>query len=209
MLTSARFSGCFGRSGGRNDAVGHRDAEVKLVGLMFPPQERIDRRDSVQLSQIQSPRRDKDSRKHSSDRTAKAPPATVTVSNRTVTERVGTARPSATHSQRGGDFTVQHSIYTASGGGEGRQTWTLAALLALPHSQLSSRVDECEQTFIVICESTPQFSALQKTHCGGGACWQAPAAAVCCIRKQRLRGKERRKRGEPADGDLLANVSGV
>lgn len=111
MLTSARFSGCFGRSGGRNDAVGHRDAEVKLVGLMFPPQERIDRRDSVQLSQIQPPRRDKDSRKHSSDRTAKAPSATVTVSNRTVTEPVGTARPSATHSQHGGDFTVQHSIY--------------------------------------------------------------------------------------------------
>lgn len=84
---------------------------------MFPPQERIDRRDSVQLSQIQSPRRDKDSRKHSSDRTAKAPSATVTVSNRTVTEPVGTARPSATHSQRGGDFTVQHSIYIQHLGG--------------------------------------------------------------------------------------------
>lgn len=60
-----------------------------------------------------------------------------------------------------------------------------------PRSQLGSCVDECEQTFLAISESTPQFSA-PREH-------MASAAAIC------RRATE--KRGKPPDGDLSANAS--
>lgn len=124
---------------------------------MFPPQERIDK---------PSHQAEMRTAENSWGRAANAAPATGTVSNRTC----GDSAP-----EHGRFYSTTHfNVYTASGG-EGRQSGTLAALRALPHSQLCSRVDEREQTFIDICESTPQFSALHKTHCGGGgACWQGP-----------------------------------
>lgn len=64
-------------------------------------------------------------------------------------------------------FTVQHSIYTASGRAQSTnvdppQPQPQPPPPLLPHSQLCSCVDEREQTFITISVSSPHVSALQK-----------------------------------------------
>lgn len=97
-----------------------------------------------------------------------------------------------------GAFPRQHGIFYSttqpiysSRGGRGPSP--------LPHSQLCSCVDECEQTFSAVSASTPQFSALEKHIV-------AAAAGPYAVRRVR---KRREKEGTSALQRLKERVSQV